>query len=851
LNSPWLIGCLLLGLCGSASVAYAQGKGDFDPLFEHRCNVIIDPVLVKASKPEQQAFFRNLDAPYQAGIGLVEAGRFPEALSDFLSYADTVSKYVARTHYVYLDVLVEIATVRSQMRDFNQALIDAGTVFHTSQECYGIDNSFTLKSATLLAVIYQNTGRWNEALDVSEKVLDGEQRLIAAMPFDKASSPAVHRQLTVARWNVTALQYRLGDLEHARAGAQAMIEETKTLDPSDPERFEFANIAWYVLDRIAHRRDEDQTEAFAGLQATYEGMRALLGPDHPRTFPLLANEGFAAVDINAGRGADILKDYVTRIERERLRRQLPTDRQIFLEASGNAYQRYAFAAADAEKILEAFHGMELSKARSLEDSFAVRLAFADQILPTDQASSLKAAEARVSELESRLESLSADPVARVAVSKELDTAKTSYAKAFDSASASSPRFRMATQSEIAGPEKARSILRQDEVFISYLTERSDGPMMKILVSVLEPSGKLTVADLGDCPGLDFTTQSYDIAIARPDGIAAAAKEGKDLWSFRGAFFFGAPGGTYPEATLVTNFDVLRQAVSDMVLPKALRDLLEPYKHWVVSPSGPLWNIPFETLADGDGLIIDNHAVRYVHSWTMFTMLADAAQTRKRAAADIPVVAVGGATYSDYRLPQGTPPAQYPSWKELGSSKTEVKLVAQYFGLKDGVTVFQGKAALRSTVLGLNSSGKLAHVHTVLFSTHGLLDATNPARSSLILGRPEGGFESDRYLTARELATFDMPADLVVVSSCDSGNGRVAAGEGILGLPYAIFAAGAASALVTRWKVFDDDTTAHLVSDLLIAIDSGKSPDDALAEIKRDLRRTKPEAYWAPFVLLGH
>ena len=35
------------------------------------------------------------------------------------------------------------------------------------------------------------------------------------------------------------------------------------------------------------------------------------------------------------------------------------------------------------------------------------------------------------------------------------------------------------------------------------------------------------------------------------------------------------------------------------------------------------------------------------------------------------------------------------------------------------------------------------------------------------------------------------------------------------------------------------------------IDSGKAPDDALTEIKRDLRRTKPEAYWAPFVLLGH
>jgi len=122
---------------------------------------------------------------------------------------------------------------------------------------------------------------------------------------------------------------------------------------------------------------------------------------------------------------------------------------------------------------------------------------------------------------------------------------------------------------------------------------------------------------------------------------------------------------------------------------------------------------------------------------------------------------------------------------------------------------------------------------------------------LVFGRPEGGYENDRYVTARELATFDMPADLVVVSSCNSGNGRAAAGEGILGLPYALFAAGATSALVTRWSIYDDDANAHLVSDFLIAINSGKAPDDALIDLKRDLRRTKPEAYWAPLVKLGH
>lgn len=829
----------------------AQGGDLFDPLFEHRCNVITDPALAKASKPDQQRFFRELDAPYQTGLNLIEAGRFPEALSALLTYAATLSKYVAPTHHLYLDVLDRIATVRWQMRDFNQALVDANTVYRVRQECFGIENSFTLESASLVAAIFQSTGQWAQALSLSETILDNEQRLLAAMPPAKAASSSIHRQLIDAQWNVTALQYRLNDLEHAKSGARAVIEETKALDLSDPERFELANTAWYALDRIAHRQGADQTEAFAGLQSSYEGLCALLGPNHPRTFPLLANEGFAATDINAARGAEILKDYVTRIERERTRRQLPADRQIFLEGSGNAYQRYAFAAADANKVLDAFNGMELSKARALKDAFAVRLALADQILPKGQASSLEEAESRVSKLEGQLEALPADPVARVTASRELDKAKTSYANLFDAASASSPRFRMTTQSGIASPGNAGSMLRSDEVFISYLTERSDGPLMNILVAILEPSGKLTVADLGENLGLDSTTQAYVVAISRPDGLSAAAKEGKDLWAFRGAFFFGSLGQTYPGATLVMNVDKLRQALSEQLLPNAVRDLLAPYKRWIVSPSGPLWNIPFETLSDGDGLIVDHRIVRYVHSWTMLTLLAEAAKSRKRTADVVPVMVIGAASYSDYRVPPDTPATQYPSWQDLAFSKTEVNLVAQHFSLKDGVTVFRGNAALRSTVLELNKSKSLSRVRTVLFSTHGFLNANNPALSSLVLGRPDGGYENDRYVAARELATFDMPADLVIVSSCNSGNGRVAAGEGILGLPYALFAAGATTALVTRWSVFDDDATAHLVSDLLIAIDSGKAPDDALTEIKRDLRRTKPEAYWAPFVLLGH
>lgn len=830
---------LMLSLVPSAN---AQTAGAIDPLYEHPCNVIVDKQLAAASLAEQRRVLHEMDAPYRKGMELLAAGRAQDALAAFLAYIDNIGKYVAPTHHLYTDALQRVVLARTDLRDFTQAVVDARTIYETRLTCLGPDDKFTLEALTSLVKLYSSIGQWGIALELAESIADSLQRNIATMP-EKARSADVRKRVVVAQWNVAGLAFRNGDVRRASVGAEATIKAAETLPGDDLEGYELTNSAWYLLNRVANATDPVPAGAVArtikGLESSYSSLRSLLGRDHPRTFPALANVGFATADADPQRGFQILGDYVALVERERVRSTRPSDRQLFLEGSGGAYQRFTFAAAQAGRPLDAFYGIEWSKARSLRDAFSTRLALVNGGLRPADVDALNAAERRISDLEADIESTMVDLQRRQALAAQLSQAKTRYAELFDEAVKRYPQFARAAQSVIQFPTNASTLLKPDEVFVSYLTRRLEGPVLEVLVAVLEPSSKLTVYTLAAGVGLESTAAVYADVLSRSDGLTGFARSGQELWHFRGAFFPAAPDADLQGAEIVTSFEKLRAAVSEQLLPQPVRETLGRYKRWIVSPSGPIWNVPFETLTDGSGLVVDTHVVRYVHSWTMLTMLSDAHRAQVSVTGRVPLVAIGGAKYSDSK-----------EWSDLPYSASELDLVNDHFRLANGTGMFRGSAATRETIRRLDGQGSLARARMILLSTHGHLDLVNPARSALVFGRSMTGDESDRYLTAREISGFSLRADLVVVSGCDSGQGRFAAGEGLLGLPYSFFAAGATSAVVTRWGVYDDPATAELVRDLLVAVDGGQDVAAALTDIKRRLKKTKSEAHWAAFILLG-
>ena len=98
-----------------------------------------------------------------------------------------------------------------------------------------------------------------------------------------------------------------------------------------------------------------------------------------------------------------------------------------------------------------------------------------------------------------------------------------------------------------------------------------------------------------------------------------------------------------------------------------------------------------------------------------------------------------------------------------------------------------------------------------FATHGVLDSERPGLSSLVLSMvDEQGKPQDGFLRANDIYNLKLPAELVVLSACQTGLGKEIKGEGLVGLTRGFMYAGAARVVVSLWNV-NDKATADLMT----------------------------------------
>ena len=161
------------------------------------------------------------------------------------------------------------------------------------------------------------------------------------------------------------------------------------------------------------------------------------------------------------------------------------------------------------------------------------------------------------------------------------------------------------------------------------------------------------------------------------------------------------------------------------------------------------------------------------------------------------------------------------------------------------------AASRESAMG----GALAEYRIVHFASHGLLSVAHPELSGIVLSLvDERGRARDGFLRLHDVYGLQMPADLVVLSGCQTGLGREIRGEGLLGLNRGFMYAGAARVMSSLWKV-DDRATAELMERFYRALRSARKPAaaaalrEAQAGMAADPRWRAPY-YWAGFALQG-
>jgi CHAT domain-containing protein len=155
---------------------------------------------------------------------------------------------------------------------------------------------------------------------------------------------------------------------------------------------------------------------------------------------------------------------------------------------------------------------------------------------------------------------------------------------------------------------------------------------------------------------------------------------------------------------------------------------------------------------------------------------------------------------------------------------------------------------------LVSSGELSQYRYIIFATHGLLDSIHPELSAIVLSLvDESGNPQDGYLRLHDVYNLNLPADVVVLSGCQTGLGKEVKGEGLIGMTRGFMYAGAARIVVGLWNV-DDDATADLMVRFWRGIlKENKRPSEALRAAQLEMLsggRWQAPNYWAAFILQG-
>jgi CHAT domain-containing protein/Tfp pilus assembly protein PilF len=153
-----------------------------------------------------------------------------------------------------------------------------------------------------------------------------------------------------------------------------------------------------------------------------------------------------------------------------------------------------------------------------------------------------------------------------------------------------------------------------------------------------------------------------------------------------------------------------------------------------------------------------------------------------------------------------------------------------------------------------TSPEMTKYRIVHFATHGLLDNEHPELSGLVLSLvDEHGRQKNGFLDLEDIYNLNLPAELVVLSACETGLGKDIRGEGLIGLTRGFMYAGASRVVSSLWNV-DDVGTAELMGRFYKAMEKDKlRPAAALRQAQIEMLKQKDWSapyYWAAFQMQG-
>lgn len=285
---------------------------------------------------------------------------------------------------------------------------------------------------------------------------------------------------------------------------------------------------------------------------------------------------------------------------------------------------------------------------------------------------------------------------------------------------------------------------------------------------------------------------------------------------------------------------------------------------VIVPDGMLNVVPFASLPDGNGYLVErSRAIETISSERDLLAIPQAGSHSGLLAIGSPQFGQGIETTSA-RLRDASVPCdafatvQFGTLTGAASELRDINATWQKLNPGEPSTVIAGGNATRDRFLESAPHSRVLHVATHAFLLNSSCGDDNPLLHSGLVFAGANRDRAGSILTAQQIASLDLGGvEWAVLSACNTGAGELSDGEGVLGLERAFRIAGVRTVVMTLWPV-DDDVTAHFMHLLYTQRLVHHAPvANAVWESSRKLllqRRAAGQSthpwYWAGFVSSG-
>jgi CHAT domain-containing protein len=337
----------------------------------------------------------------------------------------------------------------------------------------------------------------------------------------------------------------------------------------------------------------------------------------------------------------------------------------------------------------------------------------------------------------------------------------------------------------------------------------------LYIWVIQPTGEITFREVD----LKHLWQQHNASLAN---LIIGNQEFLAVRSRSTAF-------AQPQPNLPTLHQLLIEPIATL-LPK------DPNARVIFIPQRSLFQVPFPALQDANGTyLIEKHTILTAPS----IQVLDLTRQQRQKLAQKPANSGSALVLGNPTMPSVSSYPGEPKQRLSPLPGAEAEAIAIAPLLKtQAITGAQGTKA--------QIVQKMPQAAIIHLATHGLLDDVRGLGSAIALG-PSGS--DDGLLTAEEIFDMKLQANLVVLSACNTGEGRIT-GDGVIGLSRALISAGVPSVIVSLWAV-PDAPTSELMQSFYQNLQKNPNKAQALRQAMLTTMKTHPQPRnWAAFTLIG-